>query len=88
MHTILGIIFFAAAFLVCVTCVSISSRSRREYWEHLMPASGRPKCPSTSTPESWGVTRGHADLLQHKEATSTQEMKHVLEMQKKAKSSA
>ncbi len=41
-----------------------------------------------STPEGWGVTKGHADLLQHKEATSSQEMKHVLEMQKKAKSSA
>ena len=53
-----------------------------------MPASGRPKCPSLSTPECWGVTKGHADLLQHKEATSTQEMKHLLEMQKKAKSSA
>lgn len=41
-----------------------------------------------STPEGWGVTKGHADLLQHREATSSQEMKHVLEMQKKAKSSA
>lgn len=40
-----------------------------------------------STPEGWGVTKGHADLLQHKEATSSQEMKHVLEMQKKSKSS-
>lgn len=88
MHTILGKILFGASFPLCVTWVFVSSRSRREYWEHLMPASGRPKCPSTSTPEGWGVTKGHADLLQHKEATSTQEMKHVLEMQKKAKSSA
>ncbi|TKS78297.1 Betaine--homocysteine S-methyltransferase 1 [Collichthys lucidus] len=60
-------------------------RARRDYWETIMPASGRPKCPSMSTPEGWGVTKGHADLLQHREATSSQEMKHVLEMQKKAK---
>ncbi|TDH13016.1 hypothetical protein EPR50_G00052690 [Perca flavescens] len=66
----------------------VRARARRDYWEHLSPASGRPTCPSMSTPEGWGVTKGHADLLQHKEATSTQEMKHVLEMQKKAKSSA
>uniref|UniRef100_A0A3P8TMB8 Betaine-homocysteine methyltransferase n=1 Tax=Amphiprion percula TaxID=161767 RepID=A0A3P8TMB8_AMPPE len=65
----------------------VRARCRREYWENLLPASGRPKCASLSTPESWGVTKGHADLLQHKEATTTQEMKHALEMQKKAKSS-
>ncbi|XP_071393657.1 betaine--homocysteine S-methyltransferase 1-like [Centroberyx affinis] len=66
----------------------VRARSRRDYWEKLQPASGRPNCPSLSTPEGWGVTKGHADLLQHKEATSTQEMKHLMEMQKKAKSSA
>lgn len=87
MHTILGVLLFCESFLLCVTCVFICSRSRRDYWEHLLPASGRPKCPSLSTPEGWGVTKGHADLLQHKEATSTQEMKHVLEMQKKTKPS-
>ncbi|XP_042277740.1 betaine--homocysteine S-methyltransferase 1-like isoform X3 [Thunnus maccoyii] len=66
----------------------VRARARRDYWEQLLPASGRPQCPSMSTPEGWGVTKGHVDLLQHKEATSSQEMKHVLEMQKKAKSSA
>lgn len=66
----------------------ISSRSRIEHWEQLLPASGRPLCLSMSSPESWGVTKGHADLLQHNKATSSQEMKHVLDMQKKAKSSA
>ena len=35
-----------------------------------------------STPEGWGVTKGHAELLQHKEATSSQEMMHVLDIQK------
>jgi len=24
-------------------------RAHREYWEHLLPASGRPKCPSMAT---------------------------------------
>lgn len=24
-------------------------RSRREFWENLLPASGRPKCPSMAT---------------------------------------
>lgn len=66
----------------------VRARSRREYWENLHPASGRPKCPSLSTPESWGVTKGHTDLLQHKEATTAQEMQHLLEKQKKAKSTA
>ncbi|XP_035999813.1 betaine--homocysteine S-methyltransferase 1 [Fundulus heteroclitus] len=66
----------------------VRARAQRHYWENIRPASGRPKCPSLSTPESWGVTKGHSELLQHKEATTTQEMKHVLEMQKKAKASA
>ncbi|KAM8865747.1 betaine--homocysteine S-methyltransferase 1-like [Synchiropus picturatus] len=63
----------------------VRARSRREYWENIHPASGRPLCPSLSTPECWGITKGHSDLMQHKEATSAQEMKHLLEMQKKHK---
>ncbi|XP_053726585.1 betaine--homocysteine S-methyltransferase 1-like [Synchiropus splendidus] len=63
----------------------VRARSRREYWENIHPASGRPLCPSLSTPECWGITKGHSDLVQHKEATSAQEMKHLLEMQKKHK---
>uniref|UniRef100_A0A3B4YMN1 Betaine--homocysteine S-methyltransferase 1-like n=1 Tax=Seriola lalandi dorsalis TaxID=1841481 RepID=A0A3B4YMN1_SERLL len=30
----------------------VRARARRDYWEQLMPASGRPKCPSFSTPEA------------------------------------
>ncbi|KAI4820333.1 hypothetical protein KUCAC02_028317 [Chaenocephalus aceratus] len=66
----------------------VRARARRDYWEHITPASGRPKCQSLSTPEGWGVTKGHAELMQQKEATSSQEIKHLMEMQKKAKSSA
>ncbi|XP_068995202.1 betaine--homocysteine S-methyltransferase 1-like [Embiotoca jacksoni] len=30
----------------------VRARSRRDYWEHLLPASGRPMCPSLSTPDT------------------------------------
>lgn len=62
--------------------VPLSPRARRDYWEKLKPASGRPKCPSMSTPDSWGVTKGHADLMQHKEATSQEELKPLFEKAK------
>lgn len=54
-------------------------RARREYWENLKPASGRPFCPSLSNPDSWGVTKGHADLMQQKEATSQEQLKALFE---------
>uniref|UniRef100_A0A3B5MVW4 Betaine-homocysteine methyltransferase n=1 Tax=Xiphophorus couchianus TaxID=32473 RepID=A0A3B5MVW4_9TELE len=53
----------------------VRARARREYWEKLQPASGRPFCPSMSKPDSWGVTKGHADLMQQKEATSKEQLK-------------
>ncbi|XP_077377446.1 betaine--homocysteine S-methyltransferase 1-like [Festucalex cinctus] len=61
----------------------VRARARREYWENLLPASGRPKCPSMSTPDCWGMSRGHTELMQHKEATSDQEMKRVMELRDK-----
>uniref|UniRef100_A0A6Q2YSU5 Hcy-binding domain-containing protein n=1 Tax=Esox lucius TaxID=8010 RepID=A0A6Q2YSU5_ESOLU len=60
----------------------VRARARRDYWENLKPASGRPTCPSMSTPDSWGVTKGHADLMQHKEATSQDELKPLFEKSK------
>ncbi|XP_005919168.1 betaine--homocysteine S-methyltransferase 1-like isoform X2 [Haplochromis burtoni] len=53
----------------------VRARSCREYWEKILPASGRPKSASMSTPEGWGVTKGDAELLRHKEATTSQEMR-------------
>uniref|UniRef100_A0A3Q2XVB3 Betaine-homocysteine methyltransferase n=1 Tax=Hippocampus comes TaxID=109280 RepID=A0A3Q2XVB3_HIPCM len=50
------------------------ARARRDYWEKLKPASGRPLCPSMSTPDGWGITKGHADLMQQKEATSKEQL--------------
>ncbi|MGH0185755.1 UNVERIFIED_CONTAM: hypothetical protein FKN15_018850 [Acipenser sinensis] len=57
-------------------------RARRDYWEKLAPASGRPFCSSMSHPDSWGVTKGHADLVQQKEATSEQQLKDLFQKQK------
>lgn len=36
-------------------------------------------CPSMSTPDSWGVTKGHADLMQQKEATSQEQLKALFD---------
>ncbi|XP_042338576.1 betaine--homocysteine S-methyltransferase 1-like [Plectropomus leopardus] len=53
----------------------VRARARRDYWEKLKPASGRPLCPSMSAPDGWGVTKGHADLMQQKEPTSQAQLK-------------
>lgn len=65
-------------------CLTVLSRARRDYWEKLRPASGRPFCPSMSTPDGWGVTKGHADLMQQKEATSEEQLKALFEKASKA----
>lgn len=61
----------------------ISFRARRAYWENLHPASGRPLCPSMSAPDAWGVTKGHSDLVQQKEATTQQQLKDLFERSKR-----
>lgn len=63
----------------CINPDSSHCRARRDYWEKLKPASGRPFCPSLSKPDSWGITKGHADLMQKKEATSQDEMKALFQ---------
>uniref|UniRef100_A0A8C5EDY7 Betaine--homocysteine S-methyltransferase 1-like n=1 Tax=Gouania willdenowi TaxID=441366 RepID=A0A8C5EDY7_GOUWI len=55
----------------------VRARARRDYWEKLKPASGRPYCPAFSMPDSWGVTKGHADLMQQKEATTQDQLKEL-----------
>lgn len=54
-------------------------RARRDYWEKLKPASGRPLCPSMSEPDGWGITKGHADLVQQKEATTQEQLKPLFD---------
>ncbi|XP_034048568.1 betaine--homocysteine S-methyltransferase 1 [Thalassophryne amazonica] len=60
----------------------VRARARREYWEKLKPASGRPFCPSMATPDGWGVTKGDKDLMQQKEATSQEQLKALFEKAK------
>ncbi|XP_070780434.1 betaine--homocysteine S-methyltransferase 1 isoform X2 [Enoplosus armatus] len=57
----------------------VRARARRDYWEKLKPASGRPFCPSMAAPDGWGVTKGHADLMQQKEATSQEQLKALFD---------
>lgn len=57
----------------------VRARARRDYWEKLKPASGRPFCPSMATPDRWGVTKGHADLMQQKEATSKEQLEALFD---------
>lgn len=54
-------------------------RARRDYWEKLKPASGRPLCPSMSAPDGWGVTKGHAELMQQKEATTQEQLRPLFQ---------
>ncbi|NWI90294.1 BHMT1 methyltransferase, partial [Pitta sordida] len=60
----------------------VRARARKEYWENLKPASGRPYCPSMSKPDGWGVTKGAKELMQQKEATSEQQLKELFQKQK------
>lgn len=60
----------------------IRARARKEYWQNLRIASGRPYNPSMSKPDAWGVTKGAAELMQQKEATTEQQLRALFEKQK------
>ncbi|XP_072904319.1 betaine--homocysteine S-methyltransferase 1 [Hemitrygon akajei] len=60
----------------------VRARAQQAYWENLKPASGRPYSASLSKPDSWGMTKGHTDLVQQVEATSVKQLKDVFEKQK------
>lgn len=64
------------------SCIFILFRARRDYWETLKPASGRPLCPSMSTPDCWGVTKGDTELMQQKEATTKEQLKQLFDRTK------
>uniref|UniRef100_A0A0N8EUD2 Betaine--homocysteine S-methyltransferase 1 n=2 Tax=Heterocephalus glaber TaxID=10181 RepID=A0A0N8EUD2_HETGA len=59
----------------------IRARARKEYWQSLRIASGRPYNPSLSKPDAWGVTKGTAELMQQKEATTEQQLRELFEKQ-------
>ncbi|XP_067007201.2 betaine--homocysteine S-methyltransferase 1 [Anabrus simplex] len=68
--------------LVMHTKPWVRARARREFWENLKPASGRPYCPSLSHPDNWGVTVGSDVLKQQKEATTKEEIEKLVSFKK------
>lgn len=59
----------------------VRARARRDYWEKIQPASGRPCCPSMSKPDNWGFTQGDKELVQQTEATSLDQIQTVVKIQ-------
>lgn len=57
----------------------VRARARRDYWETIKPASGRPHCAACSKPDGWGVTQGSEALMQKKEQTSDKEIADLFE---------
>jgi len=55
----------------------VRARARKDYWENLKPATGRPSSASMSSPDAWGVTQGTEDLYQHEAATTKDELQKV-----------
>jgi betaine-homocysteine S-methyltransferase len=53
----------------------VRARARRDYWENLNPASGRPFSSSLANPDCWGVTAGDKMLQQQCEKTTEEELK-------------
>jgi len=56
----------------------VRARARRDFWENLKPASGRPFCAAMSKPDNWGDTAGSELLKQHSHATTEEEQAAVL----------
>merc|ERR1719422_241381 len=42
----------------------VRARARKEYWQNMKPAGGRPFCPAMAEPDNWGVTAGDKMLEQ------------------------
>jgi len=61
----------------------VRARAKRQYWEDLKPASGRPTCPSQSVPDAWGITQGDENLVQQSVKTKDEELKKLYKMSKK-----
>ena len=56
----------------------VRARARKDYWENLKPASGRPYCPCLSKPDAWGITAGDKELVQKSEKTTDAEIEALL----------
>jgi len=55
----------------------VRARARKDYWQNLKPATGRPYSTAFSEPDSWGVTAGSEDLKQKPESTTSDELQKV-----------
>jgi len=55
----------------------VRARAHRNYWEKLVPSSGRPFAASFSTPDGWGVTKGDEMLKQQAATTTTEEIEKL-----------
>jgi betaine-homocysteine S-methyltransferase len=61
----------------------VRARARKDYWDNLEPASGRPKSSALSKPDNWGMTAGSALLKQHAEETTVEELTAVFDHKSK-----
>lgn len=57
-------------------------RANQEWWEDLIPATGRPSSHAVSKPADWGITRGESLMAQQTQPTH----KSTLEKLKKVHS--
>jgi len=61
----------------------VRARARKDYWETLVPASGRPYSSALSKPSNWGVTAGDANLIQQDAETTDEDIKKLSEFKRK-----
>lgn len=61
----------------------VRARARKDYWETLVPASGRPYSSALSKPSNWGVTAGDANLIQQDAETTDEDINKLSEFKRK-----
>ena len=49
-------IIITMTIIIAMTSLFVMDRARRQYWEDVEPASGRPYSSAFSHPDNWGVT--------------------------------
>jgi len=61
----------------------VRARAKKDYWQCLCPASGRPFCATMSKPDAWGVTQGDDKLMQNFQTGSKTTAETNLELKTK-----
>lgn len=79
MHTFYLKIFYSGPFFTTEfnPILFNMTRARKDYWQNLNPATGRPHSAAFSKPDNWGVTAGSEDLKQKAESTTKEELQKV-----------